>query len=364
MPQFSLWQKAKKARTLLSLAIEITPRCNNNCVHCYINQPERDSLSVHNELSLEKWTDIIDSACEMGALWLLISGGEPLLRDDFSDIYIYAKKKGLLVSVFTNASLISKEHVSLFKTFPPRSLEITVYGVSNLVHNRVTQAGLFNKTMAGIRLLKKESIPITLKAIALKSNYCEINQIYDYCKSNSDRPVRIDSLLHLRYDNDPEKNRKILSQRLSPDRIIEIDKIDHMKCDAIRRKCTIVANTHQNANDQIKMLRCSAGINSCCISFDGIFKLCTSLNNNRYTYDLKNGTLQEAWEVFTPTIRNISLSNLKDIKKCFSCDIEQLCAHCAAIDDLEGVSDHDHLPYYCDVAKMRLVQFKKIGVQT
>ena len=358
VPEFPLLEKAKNTRTLLSLSLEITPRCNNNCVHCYINTPEKDVSSIRNELSFAQLTNIIDEACELGALWILFSGGEPLLREDFVDLYIYAKKKGMLAAVFTNGSLISQDHVKLFRSYPPRALEITVYGVTQPVHRRVTRADFFTKTMAGIDLLKQGSIPITLKAVAMKSNFNEMHQIFDFCEKNSDRPVRIDAFLNFRYDRDPGRNKLIQSERLSPEEFVEIDKLYKKKYDALKKQCQESGNIIIDPDQRNKILRCSAGVNSCCISFNGTFTLCSLLNSEEFSYDLKNGTLKEAWEVFTPEIRNKQSSSLEYMNNCGSCDIFNICPYCAGHALLEGGDPDTQIPYYCAIGKKRYLQCK------
>ena len=108
---FALWDKMKNKRDLFSFDLEVTARCNNDCRHCYINLPAADKEAQRLELTLEEIDRIADEAADMGAFWCLITGGEPLLRKDFSDIYMCLKKKGILVSVFTNATLINHEHI-------------------------------------------------------------------------------------------------------------------------------------------------------------------------------------------------------------------------------------------------------------
>jgi len=130
LSELDVWKKLESRRRLLSFDFEITARCNNNCRHCYINLPATEKNAINEELPLVKIQEIVDEAVSLGALWCLISGGEPLLRDDFPDIYQYMKKKGLLVSVFTNASLLTQDHIHLFKQYPPRDIEVTVYGVT------------------------------------------------------------------------------------------------------------------------------------------------------------------------------------------------------------------------------------------
>ena len=113
---FSLWDKKEhKTRSLFSFDLELTARCNLNCRHCYINLPPNDKLAKSNELSLKEIEKIADQALELGAVWVLLTGGEPLLRSDFEQIFLMLKHKGFLVSVFTNETLINLIHEYLLK---------------------------------------------------------------------------------------------------------------------------------------------------------------------------------------------------------------------------------------------------------
>ena len=93
-------------RIPISGSLEVTMRCNLRCQHCYIPIEQRASHK-DQELSQEEIERILDQISDAGCLWLLLTGGEPLLRRDFLDIYIYAKRKGLILTLFTNGTLIT-----------------------------------------------------------------------------------------------------------------------------------------------------------------------------------------------------------------------------------------------------------------
>lgn len=208
--QLPMLERLKQQRSPLAFTLEITARCNNNCSHCYINLPAGDAVARSKELSLNEILSIAGQAVEMGAMWCLITGGEPLLRPDFSDIYLALKRMGLLVGVFTNATLIRERHVDLFKRYPPRNLEVTVYGLTRKTYEAVTRHdGLFAAFRRGLGLLLENAVPVTLKAMALRSNLHELERIADFCRRHTQGYYRFDPQLHLRYDRDPQRNSDI-----------------------------------------------------------------------------------------------------------------------------------------------------------
>jgi len=126
-------QKSAKLRIPLSGSLELTRHCNLSCIHCYATDSSGDILpgdSRQREMETTKILSVIDEICEAGCLYLLITGGEPLLRKDFPEIYRYAKRKGLVITVFSNGILIKEEIIELFKVLPPHVVEISLYGAT------------------------------------------------------------------------------------------------------------------------------------------------------------------------------------------------------------------------------------------
>jgi MoaA/NifB/PqqE/SkfB family radical SAM enzyme len=220
--------KLKKVGLLPRIPLEgildLTYRCNNNCRHCYINLPARDKLAKNNELSVEEIKKIGQEAVSLGAIWCLVTGGEPLLRDDFFDIYLGLKRMGLLVSVFTNATLITKKHIHFFKKYPPRDIEVSVYGVTKKTYERITRkSGSFAAFMRGLDLLLSSGVKVRLKAMALRSNFHELPDIAHFCREKTKDYFRFDPFLHLRFDRNALRNKDIRAERLLPEEIVALE---------------------------------------------------------------------------------------------------------------------------------------------
>lgn len=357
--QLPLWEKTRRNRTLLSVTLESTARCNNDCVHCYINLPADDKEAIGKELTTQEIKAIVDESVSLGALWFLITGGEPLLRDDFSEIYQYIKRKGVFVSVFTNATLVSAEHVRLFKKYPPRDIEVTMYGVTDQTYEDVTGRKYLSAAMKGIDRLTRASLPVTLKATILRSNFKELDKIAAYCRSVSPLPFRFDPFLHLRIDGNAAKNKTIVSERLTPDEIVDLEKSDVVRSAAIEKKCGQLRLNHEENEASGLLFRCRIGVNSCCIGYDGTFKLCSALSDVSHTYNLRTGSLTAAWENFAPNIKGMQSSKKSYKETCGRCKLIDLCLWCPAHAYLESGRYDEHIQYFCDVAHKRKMFFDK-----
>ena len=237
---------------------------------------------------MDRIKEITDEAVSLGALWCLITGGEPLLRDDFLDIYLYLKKKGLLVSVFTSAALVTEEHIKVFKKYPPRDIEVSVYGVTKDTYERVTRKpGSFSTFIRGLNFLQSSGVKIRLKAMALRSNVAELGEIAHFCKERTKDYFRYDPFLHLRFDRNQIRNKEIKSERLLPEEIVALERSDPERFKNLEKACDelIVPEFSDIACNHL--FHCGGGNNSFTLSYDGLFRLCSSLWHQDCIYDLR-----------------------------------------------------------------------------
>ena len=355
---FPLWRESA-SRPLFAIDLEITARCNNACRHCYINRPPHDRHARSEEMSIQQIEAILDEALSLGTLWILLTGGEPLLREDFEEIYMRLKRKGFLVSVFTNATLITEDHIRLFTAYPPRDLEVTVYGVTCETYERVSRRkGSFDRFRRGLDLLWANNIHTNLKTTACQSNYAELPRIMDFCRKHGHGPFRFDPHLHLRFDGDKKRNKEIEGERLTPDEIAALERRDLKRMEAYENACRKQTDTASPSLPE-NLFSCGVGRNDCAVSPDGWFRLCPSLWHPDYIYDLKKGSLKDAWEVFTPRVLSRATIATPEPAPCFTCGIRPICMWCPAHACLESGKLDAHVPYFCDVARKREALLEK-----
>lgn len=354
LKEFKIGSQLDAKHLPLSFDLEITTRCNNDCRHCYINLPACDTEAQKNELSFNQIDDIADQAMAMGSLWCLLTGGEPLLRNDFKDIYLLMKKKGFLVSIFTNACLITDEHIKLFRSFPPRDIEITVYGVTRETYERITRrSGSYDAFRRGLDLLLSNGMEVRLKAVALRSNLSELPAIAGFCRKHTKDYFRFDPLLHLRFDGSTTRNAEIIAERLNADEIVQIEHADGERSAALIKNCGQLILTAQDHSDCRHLFHCGAGKDSFVVSSEGHLHLCSSLRHPECIVDLKKIPLANAWSSLVPHVHSMTACDPEFLNKCRVCPIINLCLWCPAHAHLETGRLDGWSENFCRVARAR-----------
>jgi MoaA/NifB/PqqE/SkfB family radical SAM enzyme len=154
--QFSadLHQRQSGERVPLQVSIEVTRRCPLECLHCYNNLPMGDLEAKGREMTKEEHFRVLDELVEMGCFWILYTGGEIFTRKDFLEIYTYAKKKGFLITLFTNGTIINEQIADYLAEWPPFAIEITLYGRTRQTYEALTRIpGSYDRCLRGIKLL-------------------------------------------------------------------------------------------------------------------------------------------------------------------------------------------------------------------
>ncbi len=179
------WQTHKKFQELrqpTSCQFELTFGCGLHCRHCYsdcYNQPE----FLSRELNTAEVKRLITKIRKQGVFWLCFTGGDPLTRKDFSEIYAFARLKGFLVSVFTSGYSLDKQILEMFKRQPPFVVELTLNAVRESIYERISGVkGSFHKVMEAISVLRQEKIPLKIKTQITRDNLGHIGKIQEFLK--------------------------------------------------------------------------------------------------------------------------------------------------------------------------------------
>lgn len=323
--------------------LEITERCNLACLMCYINRPAGSREAIAQELSLPQIRGVLDQLAQAGCLSLLLTGGEPLLRADFCDIWRYAKQKGILVSLFTNGTLLTPRMADFLAEWRPGIIEITLYGASAETYERVTRVeGSYARCMRGIELALERGLRLNLKSVLVRANVHELEEMKAFAESLG-APYRFDGVLWPRLDGRSDT----LEQRLSPAEIVALDERYSERQQEFDR---LYEEFGAAAVRSDYVYVCGAGKRS--FHIDSAGRLSACIMARRPSYSLLEGTFEEGWESLWPNLRR---ERTLDVA-CRTCTVGALCIQCPGWSQLVHGDDETPVEYVCEMGQARAAQ--------
>lgn len=178
-----LHAKAAGKGVPLSGTFELTPCCNMACKMCYVRMTKAQQEAKAPIKTAREWIELGRVAKEKGMLYLLLTGGEPFLRQDFREIFQSLHRMGLILSINSNGTLIDEETVAWLQQTPPSRINITLYGASDETYGRLcgNPKGYTQVTKA-IRLLKQAGISVKLHCSLTPQNAGDTEKIFAFAR--------------------------------------------------------------------------------------------------------------------------------------------------------------------------------------
>jgi radical SAM protein with 4Fe4S-binding SPASM domain len=331
-------------RAPMEVSIEVTHRCPLECQHCYNNLAMGDPDARRGELTFEEHVRLLDELLEMGCLWILYTGGEIFARKDFLDIYTEAKKRGFLVTLFTNGTMITPRIADHLVEYRPFAIEITLYGATRETYEALTQIpGSFDRCMKGIRLLQERNLPLKLKTVPTTVNFHEVSEMKRFAEQDLGVEFKFDALLNPRTDC----SQSPLAVRLSPEQAVQLDFSDPVRR-AEYRKLAEAELAEANHKEDKQLYTCGGGQNGCAVDPSGKMTICVL--SHRDGYNLRSGNFELGWNGRLSEIRKSERAS-KTI--CTDCRLQSLCSMCPAMGELENGDAESPVEFICQVAHLR-----------
>lgn len=333
-------------RIPLDTYLEVTYRCNFNCLQCYnpVNRLQGE------EMDAAQIKYFIDLLTDTGGLWLNFTGGEPFLRQDFFEFYNYSMRKGLICCIQSNGSLITEDIASRLAENIPYSLDITVYGASRKTYEVVTGTALgFDTCLKGVDNLLRAGIRPSLKTTITKDNKNDLWAI----KSLADERglnYSYDPHIHPRIDGDKSPQRL----RLSPEEVSSIMLADQKHHKGWKEYLDL----HLSEPNPGELVACGALEDGFWIDPYGNLRICAIVPKPSYDL-LHGGSLEKAWDLFYGYIN--SQKPNKD-NACLKCKLFSVCGHCIGWSELEHHDWNKKVDYLCEIAHLQEQKLKKLGI--
>ena len=327
-------EKIKNIRKPLSVQIEFTYRCNFNCDYCF-----EKSLRKNNqqELDVDQWKYIIDELENNGCTRMVFTGGEICIKKDIDIIYEYAWKKGFIIDLCSNISILDKVRLKdTILKYKPNKILITLYG-DNEVYRKFchTDEG-WNNVTKNIVFLKENHFNVKLRSIFHKDNISSINKIKNFVEKYS---IPSSIFTHIAKDCDLITNHDELNNSIEEN--INIYKIFNKE------------NEIKSMFDKKIREYCLNGFQSAHIDPYGNLYLCPLLLNVSKKFNILNNNFNECWDL----LYKERLNYIERKTPCFGCKNENFCKHCYASYFKDFDYDINKLKICCNRAELIKKEF-------
>jgi MoaA/NifB/PqqE/SkfB family radical SAM enzyme len=290
----------------------------------------------------------------MGCQAWKISGGEPMLRPDFPEIFDYITHKAIHYSLNTNGTRITTE-IARLMTRKGRKM-VALYGATAEVHDQVTRnPGSFEGMLRGLAYLREAGAHFEIQIVPMRANFHQYDQMLALAQELSPH-VRIgSSWLFLSASGSKACNAAIQNQRLAPIDVINIDPPYPFEAfsaqkstdgqDTLNTTCL----TENTADDRL-FAGCIEKRRDFHIDPYGHMSFCYYVKDQRLRYDLKRGSFQEGWDEFIPSLADIVHGGQEYVENCGACNQRSDCNWCAVYAYLEHGRYSAKIDYLCDIA--------------
>jgi radical SAM protein with 4Fe4S-binding SPASM domain len=340
-----LHQRQAGERMPMQVSIEVTRRCPLECQHCYNNLPMGDQDARSREMTTEEHFRMLDELVEMGCFWLLYTGGEIFARKDFLEIYTYAKKKGFLITLFTNGTLINEKIADYLVEWPPFAIEITLYGRTKETYEALTQIpGSYERCLRGIKLLRERGLPLKLKTVATSINKHEIFAMKQFAEEDLGLEFKFDGQINPRIDC----SQSPLAVRLTPEELVALDLHSPKRVSEYRNlvQHDLERPPQQAQNETVYF--CGGGVDGFAINARGEMSIC--LISQQETFDIRGGGVKQAWK---DSLYKVRARKRTRVTKCVACRIQSLCGMCPANGEMESGDQESPVAFLCNAAHLR-----------
>lgn len=327
---------------LTSLHIEITSRCNEKCVHCFIPHDKKT-----NDIEPILFYDVLRQCKEMKLLNLTLSGGEPMLHKNFCEFLRKCKEYDFSVNVLSNLTLLNDEIIAEMKTNRLLGVQVSLYSMDSKIHDEITQMkGSLEKTKNAILKLIENDIPLQISCPIMKQNKDCYGDVLSWAKKHNIH-VGNDYVMIARYDHTTQN----LNNRLSFD---EIEKVIN---DTILNDAKYLEQMKKDDGVEEKKyvpddIVCSVCHISICVADNGNVYPCAGWQGY-VVGNVRETPLKEIWDN-SKKVQYLRNLRKKDFPKCIQCPDKAFCVMCM----VRNANEHPHgdplaiNDYFCNVAKL------------
>jgi AdoMet-dependent heme synthase len=312
-------QRALDRGVPLSVQLDVTYRCNERCIHCYLDHEDR------GEMTTAEICGVLDQLADAGVFFLTLSGGEVFMRRDFFDIVAHARTLMFCVKIKTNAFMIREKEAQRLRDLAVQDVQVSIYSHRPAVHDAITLLpGSLKGSIAGIRRLRSHGVKVVIANVLMRQNrsdYLGVKQLANELGAE----YTIDPTITPMMDGD----RSVLRLGLGAAELREVFRDPNLVGDVAE----FCAPPPRVSDEAMQELPCSAGHTTCYISPYGDVYPCVQ-------FPLPSGNVRrqkfmDIWR-YSGQLNEVRAITLGDLPVCSGCSHAGSCTRCPGLAYMEG----------------------------
>jgi radical SAM protein with 4Fe4S-binding SPASM domain len=323
--------------------LELTYRCDYHCRHCYCIGSE----NIGRELTTAEVKNILDEIHAAGCLRLTLTGGDPLIRPDFKEIYAYARQKGFIITILTNGYRLNRQLIDYFAKYPPLSIDITVNSLKPRIYAKITgfSSNALARVLSNILYASRKGLAMIIKTNCFKENLKEIAKIKRWAHNLPGKSkenlynFRYDTIIFPRLNGDTSPCRLRLNQK-------ELNEVHRLDPDIKKEHQEYLKKDLPSGKIPRQFLYfCTAFKSQFIINPFGRLKICE--NTDKFGVDLCKVSFKQG---FYKEFPKLTRERFKTNSICRKCRIRETCYSCPATAFLETGDEEKPVKYFCRLA--------------
>ncbi|HVM76321.1 MAG TPA: radical SAM protein [Candidatus Saccharimonadales bacterium] len=312
-------QKAFDLGVPLAVHLDVTYRCNERCVHCYLDHDD------HGEMDTAEIKSVLDQLAEAGVFFLTLSGGEVFLRRDFFEIVEHARRLLFNVKIKTNAVMIGTAEAQRLRALNVDTVQISLYSHRAEVHDAITKLPhSFERTVKAVEFLRDQGLRVTIANVLMTANLVDQYGVQ-----------KLAAELGVHYTVDPtitpmmDGDMSVLALRIPGEELAEVFRNPAL----VPNQDEFCAPPPPPSDEDLEGYSCSAGHSFCYISPYGDVFPCVQFPLP--TGNMRRQTFLDIWN-HSPQMNEVRSIQARDLTTCSSCSHVASCSRCPGLAYMEG----------------------------
>ncbi len=347
-----LRDKADATNTPIGGTFELTPLCNMDCRMCYVRLSKEQRDNQGRELHADEWVRIAKEGADKGLLFILLTGGEPLIYPGFKELYKELRAMGMICSVNTNGTLINEEWADFFAREGVRRVNITLYGKDDKTYENLCRYGKgYSALRSGLKLLNENKIQFRLTTSLTPENITGLPEFFKIAEEFN-APLVPASYMFPTVRREDGARESRLSPAEAAKAVVDSYNLRYPDTDKSQAAFQTLMMTTLPSKSTIDGFPCHAGHSGFWVDWKGTMLPCGMFDKPGIS--LTDHSFGEGWDFIVEKTRQ-----MKMCAECADCNLSNICQVCPASCLAENGDTSKKPEYVCEMTKEMVAMMER-----